>query len=551
MFAETLGTRTHGNGDFASSRFGSYTAPHGVRFRPIARPDAFTYNLAGGNTYVEIDNQDVSARAGARPGVEWESIGFSSYLTRQSDQVSFSYKKFTTDNFVGSVNSNVKIYDTGSLIFQGVITQIDYEQVSSVLVRVSVTAVDYTNEMDGKLVNENFAGQTCEYIIQTLVAKYAPQFSTANVVAPVTIQNITFALEPLSKCLQDLAGMTGFDWYVDQYKDLHFHDATQTLPAPFDVTDDNLTFENGTLTVKDDLSQLKNSVYIRGGNQVGSSTPSNKLGDGTTVVFPIGYHYSAKPTVTVAAVSKTVGTFGVDPASGYDCLWNPDQDSIIFTAAPAAAAAIVITGTPLTPIRLYLPWRESIAQYGERQLLVIDSTIVSFAGAIQRAQAEMLKYAANVVSLQFTTRTKGLGVGQYLNVDLQQMGKTGTYIVTQIEATPYSTMAFEYKVTCVSTKLFDIVDLLTKMLRQQAKLFAPPSNENFDPAEWSNEEIALDDVATVNGHQTAAPAETATIAESTTLPGGTGLNFGTVFVLGPYIPSGTKRQFNFNLSPLG
>lgn len=511
----------------------------------------FTYNKAGGQTYVEIDNRDVSARAGAAPGIEWDSLDMNGYLTRQSNQLTFSYKKLNGDLFLGAVNSNVKVYDSGTMLFQGVITKITYRQLSAQIMRVTVTAVDYNNELDGKLVQEQFVNQTCDYIIEYLLAKYAPQFTMDNVNAPTVIKNITFNLQPLSQCLQDMAGITGFDWYVDQYKDVHFNDATQTSKAPFSITDSNGTFEAGSMLFTDDISQLKNSIYIVGGNQVGDSTAVPRVGDGTTDTFPIGYHFSAKPTVTVGGVSKTVGTYGIDKAADFDCLWNSVQDSIIFPSAPAASAAIVITGTPLTPIRLYLPLQSSIDLYGERQLLVTDTSIVSFAGAIQRAQAELLTYAAKIVSCTFTTRTKGVSVGQYLNINSAQFGKNDTYIVTQVEATCFTPLKYEYKVTAISTRLFDIVDLLVKMLRQYAKVFNTPIAASFDPARWLTETTTAKDSTTANSHATEVPLETVTDTEATTLPGGTGLDFGTVFVFGPYVPSGTKRQFNFDRSPLG
>ena len=536
--------------DINNSRFRTSVAPPGVRFRPLPITWPFSYNSA---TYIEIDNNDVSAQAGSDPGIEWESVQLSLNMTRQSNQVTLSYKKRNTDNNIATVNSNVKIYDTGSLIFQGVVTKIQTVQLSAVLLRVTITAVDYTNEMDGKLINENFAGQTINQIIAYLISKYAPQFTMNNVNAPTIIQNIAFTLEPFSKCLQDLAGMTGFDWYVDQYKDIHFVDATQTVVAPISITDSNGSFEEGTLAFDDDITQLKNSVYVRGGVAVGSSTTTSLVAAAGTVqtVFQCGYHFSAKPTVTNAGSAQTVGTLNVDNAASFQCMWDAANDTIVFASAVTGGNTVAITGTPQNPIRVYIPNRSSMATYGERQLLIQDSTIVSYSAAIQRAQAELLKYAQTVVSASFITRTKGVLPGQYITINSSQFGKNAKYIVTQVGVRFFGPTSIEYNVTCISTKLFDIIDLMIQVLRQPNKQTSYPANESYDPAEAAFETATFTESTVVTSGAHNPQTESTTSTDSASLPGGTGLNAGIIYVAGPYAPSGTKREFNVDRSFLG
>lgn len=525
MNVEQGGFRSFINTDVITARSDKKYAPAGVRFRPMTQSFPFVYNSL---VYIEVDNKDVTGYA-----VDWTSVNVSNILTRQADTASFSYLWKKGFNAVGTVGSNVKIYDSGSLIFQGIIIKINYVQESARLLRVRVECVDYTRELDNQLVNENFSGQSLDYVIRFIMNKYAPQFTLNNLTQyNGVVNNITFPLQPLSKCLADLADMFGYDWYVDQYKDLHFGDFSQGALSPFSVTDTNGSYEVGRISFDDDISQLRNSVYIRGGVGIGASVTSKKNADGVQKEFACQYHFSAKPTVTNAAASQTVGVNNVDNVANFQCMWDPTRDIVIFAAAPSNGNEIDITGTPENPIRLYLPNPASIQEFGqERQILVIDNTIITFNAAVQRAQAELLKYAETVVSGQFVTRTKGLAAGQTLSINSVQFVKNNSYIITQVDAALYIPTAFEYTVTVVSTKLFNITDLLIKMLRGVAQRQIVPGNESFDPAQMT--------------------LETAKITETSVA---TAMDNATIFVAGPYTPSGPsdkKRQFLLDGSPLG
>ncbi len=544
MFADVGTTRQFNVSDFLDCRFHTSLAPVGVRFRPLPMVYPFSYNAA---TYIEVDNVDVTSTA-----IEWESLDVQNILTRQIDTCAFSYKLKAGSAWIGKVGSNVKVYDTGSLIFQGVIMDMQAEQISSQLLRVKVNAVDYTHELDGKLIGDQFTAQTMEYIINYLVTKYAPQFTTNSVHAAQTVNFISFAYQTFSACLQALADMAGYDWYVDQYKDIHFFDATQYSVAPFSVTDTNGSYDTGSLVLKDDISQLRNSVYLRGGNSTDASVTTSLTAAAGTIqtVFQCGYHFSAVPAVTNGGAAQTVGTLNVDNPANFQCMWDSTNNIIQFASAVTAGNIVAITGTPLNPIRLYLPNRPSIAKYGERQILIIDSTITTRNGAMQRAKAELLKYAASIVSGTFTTKTKGLYAGQYLTLNSTQFNKSGTYIITQVETQLYTPNAYQYQVTIVSTKLLEFIDLFVKLLRSQIKTVVYAANESFDPAEAALETATFIELVSATTSHNAVPESTAAV-DSAALAGGTGLNFGTKFVFGPFAPSGVSRQFNFDRSPLG
>ena len=534
------GNRGFSVSDFPVARFGSLLAP-GVRWRPIPISEP-TYQTG---VYVEVEARD---RSGA---IEWTSVQVKNILTRQADTARFSFKKRSDDDFDVNVGDEIKVYDTGSLIFRGVVLRSEHIHVTAALVRVQVEAIDFTYELDGKAVAASFTSQSARSIIETIFTRYAPQFTLNNVYAPQTISYINFAYQSLSSCLQELSDMLGYDWYVDENKDLHFG-PSESDSAPYEVTDTDGIYLAGSLNFKDDISQIRNVIYVRGGEEIGSSQTFSESADGVKLNYPCGYHFSEKPTVTVAAVSKTVGIEGVDDPASFTCLWNPTRDYILFRAAtiPTVGQQVNITGTPLNPILLKLPDRGSVAEHGERFLSVVDSTIITRAGARQRAMAELLRYAQTLRSGSFSTLTKGYRAGQLLTINSTLFGVNAEYVVTEVHTRMRSPDTYQYEVVFVSTKLMDIVDMLVKVLRAKNKDQAFVTTDSFDPAEFVPEEATVAETVTSSTSHN-QQTETATITESASLPGGTGLDYGTIFVYGPYPPATTKRQFNLERSPLG
>lgn len=473
--------------------------------------------------------------------IEWESLSVKNVLTRQVDTADFTMKVTSVSTFSVAVGDNVKVYDDQELIFQGKVTRTRTTALSQALKKISVTAVDYTRELDNKVAAHTYQSQTAEFIIKDLLTRYAPQFTTNNVYAPITINYIKFSYQLLSECLQELADYTGYDWFVDQYKDVHFKLAS-TEAAPFDLMDDNGSYETKSITFEDDISQLKNSIYLRGGDELATSTTFSEVADGAKKVFTLGYHFSAVPTVTVAAVAKTVGTLGVDNAASFDVLWDPTNDFIQFASAPAAAATVAATGTPLNPILLYMPEPTSIALYGERQYVIIDKTITTRAGARQRALAEIYRYAQTVTSVRFTTLTSGLRAGQTMRVNSTLFGIDDDYIVTQVDTSMRGPTTYEYSVTLVSTKLMDIIDLLAQMLTSKLKEQTYDANEGFDPAFAVFEGIAVTEAITATVGGSVVTEEAETVDDSMTVQA---LNFGFTPVWGPWtpLPADNRRAF--------
>jgi hypothetical protein len=115
-----------------------------------------------------------------------------------------------------------------------------------------------------------------------------------------------------SKAFQKMAELFQWQWYVDENKDIHFF-AKFTEPAPFDLTDTSGNYVPKSLVVKRNADQLRNSIYVRGGEYQGSAINddlSHQV-DGTNKLFKLAYKYTDY-TLTVAGTTRAVGVENLD-----------------------------------------------------------------------------------------------------------------------------------------------------------------------------------------------------------------------------------------------
>lgn len=110
---------------------------------------------------------------------------------------------------------------------------------------VDVECVDFTRLLDARLVTERYTYDTADTIIRALVAKYAPLFTTTNVVTNLpTIPDFPITNERLSTVLVRLVqAIGGGGAYVDANRDIHLFNTVgetggraQTPPQPINNT---------------------------------------------------------------------------------------------------------------------------------------------------------------------------------------------------------------------------------------------------------------------------------------------------------------------------
>lgn len=511
-----------------------------------------TQKVAGAGSELDKTNQ-----------VDWPSLKKTEILSKEPDLLSFRVRNYGAKTWRPALNDEIYLYDTDGTtrIFGGVVVDVK-DTATKLLTYVEVTCKDFTHTLDRKLVSKTYTSQTATDIITDFIANYSTGFTVTNVVAPVTINKIAFNYSTISKALQKVADYSGnYEWYVDYNKDIHFFQkGSRSAPFQIDDTSGNSIWDS--LEIKTNTSQLRNKITIRGGLATGSSFTDKKIADGNQRTFFVGYDIEslvvekALAATPTTFVNQTIGKDGVDPDTSFNVLYNPNDGLIRFpsTAIPAVNDVIRWSGNPRYPLVSETNELSSQSAYGIFEYLIIDKTILTKTAAKQRADAELARYSQPTKTATFKTDTPGLNTGETIIVNSPLRGINESFIITRIEVVCKTPTTYTYQIEATNNlTTAGIIDLMSNILsNRELDQIAIDANEVIDRLQSVNETITLAETFTVS--KGIDQFETITLSETVTPQP---LNYGTIFVLGPYTPTislngaDTKRVFMVGGSLLG
>lgn len=147
------------------------------------------------------------------------------------------------------------------------------------------TCVDYTSWLDRKLIATTRPAEWAGDRIRGLISWVRSQigdfsFTSHNVdrgafvVPQEPVEEYDYVT--FTSVLTALAESCSFQWYVDFNRDIHFY-AERSLESPLsqdygNILDVDTNLQIGSVTISEDVSQIKNRVYVRGYSQKGDST---------------------------------------------------------------------------------------------------------------------------------------------------------------------------------------------------------------------------------------------------------------------------------------
>jgi hypothetical protein len=425
--------------------------------------------------------------------IEAYSLRIDNILTSKRDVCAFSILNNTGNTYKPNLGQEVICYDGSTKIFAGVLTSIDSSAASFGMIRHRIQCQDYTRLLDQKLVPDTFENKTVDQIIATLKASYFPEhFTTTNVSAPVTIKYVAFNYKTVAKCLEELANLINYDWYIDYDKDLHFF-AKESVLSPFNLSDTGGKYRYDTLVIRKDNSQIRNSVIVRGGEYLGSQLTANLQTNGVDFYYPLPYKF-ADFAAHLTGEILSVGIDGIDAADSYDALYNFQEKILKFKSVdtPSNGKTLKVSGKPYLPVIVKYRSTASIRSMtsaetsgtytsdGIYEYLIVDKSINSKEGARQRAQAEILAYANTLSEGEFVTETSGLKAGQQITVQSTSRNINEDYIINKVTITQFSASLLLYSVSLITTRTFDLIDVLQRLLLESTKKIEINPNEVTD-----------------------------------------------------------------------
>lgn len=430
--------------------------------------------------------------------INWESLTKTEGLTKEVDTLAFRIVK-TPSKTIPILGEDITLFEDSIKIFGGVIIQRQDYIVGGVLMGFDIKCKDYTQLLDNKLVVKSYIGQTARAIILDILATFTSGFTSSNVaVTTPTIASIKFNYEQVSKALQKLADLCGFDWYPDYNKDIHFFDES-TMSAPFEITDIGGKFEWPTLNFDRNLMELKNSAIIRGGEYLSSISSGNSVdkysADGTQRVFNCIYRYT-NVVVTVAGSSKTVGIDNIDNPASFDCLYNFQEKAVKFRDdnKPSSSQEVKIYGDAHIPLIAKVRDQVSISTYGEIEHIQVDKSITSVSEAQTKAKAILDKWSEGSSAGSFKTTQTGLQTGQQIKINSTAFGVNQYFKINRIIGKARGSDHMEYQVFFIASGEYTFTDIMMGLLSKDLQNIDISNDEVLQRLEIFPESVSVADV---------------------------------------------------------
>lgn len=484
--------------------------------------------------------------------IAFGSITGTNIINQQTDTLTFSCIPTPEFPFAPEVNDEIELHVDSGIIFGGVVVKIKRETVGTTLMVIAECS-DYSFHLDRYLVIEKYEDMTLGDIVRDIVDNFTDgTFTTDGVVADdVMISSVAFARVPVSQAFDKLAKFTNYQYYVDPEKDIHFFARTGEA-APFTAEDDNDTVISETLETSSDLSQIRNRVYIEGGEAEGVERTETLSGDDTKLIFPLATKFAHKPVVEVDSVVQDVGIDFLDPEDDFDVFWSFQQKSLRFkdTTIPATGDNnIEVTGIPLFIIVAQVEDPVSIAEFGVFEFAKTDTRITSRTEAIETGRAELQAYASGINEGTFSTYQPGVRAGQIITVNSALHGINEDFVIQRVRYRMATTERVVFDITLATLRTIGIIQLLIDLLRQGQRGISDSEDVVLNLAVYKAEGLTISEVITTSTSHNLQEDELE-VAEDTQAA----LDHGTIFVLGDYYPTGfadTKRLFILDASRLG
>lgn len=400
--------------------------------------------------------------------VQFGSIRLRDNINSQANTLAFTILKYGSQTYRPEIGDEVEYYLDAVKAYGGVIVEVEEsnEEATGIL-EYSCTCKGYEQYADRLLITEVFEGETAADIVDYLVATYCTGFTSANVFGPIVIETIAFNRIPLSAALDRLARLINYVWYIDYDKDVHFMPKNTEL-APFDVEEGDGVMIDRSLVLRQDLAQVRNVIYVRGGETEGEEVTEVFQLDGTdeSKTIRTAFKYASQPTITVGGVSKTVLPDYLNELSDADFLWSQGQKYLRSESTWTGEA--IVTGIPLVPIVVEVSDDVSIAELGRYEFAVSDPKIKSREEAILYALAQLDAYATGVSDGGFQTHETGLRSGQTIAITSAARGVTAQkYVIQTVTLTQIGGGEYVWSVSIANAKTVGIIDVLQKLLREE------------------------------------------------------------------------------------
>jgi hypothetical protein len=340
----------------------------------------------------------------------------------------------------------------GSALFSGIIeSQNDKLRGGAMLYRFSTwKGKDNTLRLENRVVNSIYTNVYVEDIIADLLAKYPCGITGVNVMPTnKVVEQIAFKYVPLLDCIKQLSDISGFRWFVDANKDLHFFGFDEGNADTVFSTTTAGGLQSNILRDSIDLSEeidarTANRVWIIGAKTAASETRSQTFTQTGEKIFKLGFtprNYKVyKNDVLIEADKVKLDTPQNEVDANTVYLINlRNQVLRIPSGKPALSGEVLrIDYNPEIQIVDYFEDSASINQNGIYEKAIKDRQIIEKTTARARGRAELKRRTNAIRKLTFDTRELNVQRGKRYRVVVPELSVDSYWlcvgVVTTIQA---------------------------------------------------------------------------------------------------------------------
>ena len=228
------------------------------------------------------------------------------------------------------------------------------------------------------------AGEIAKIIVQQNTSGIVTT-NNVNVATGTILDRVAFNHKNVFDALQELGDLSGYYFYVDENKDIHF-EVEQGISSGYTFNNSNIVKS----TVRSNDNNIYNKVWVYGDRILTGATNVGGIGAGSVITLTDQPHNT---NVLVDGVLQEIG--GVyqmnDPATTANLKYVVDfnQKNIVFVSGTTAGDNIPASGTSnvtinyerLTPIVKYNEDLTSISDYGPKTKIFSDTSIKDYTQA--------------------------------------------------------------------------------------------------------------------------------------------------------------------------
>jgi len=439
----------------------------------------------------------------------------------------------------------------GKNIFNGLVEDIKFTG-EGIVEKIQMNGRDWTLALQDRTVEpEVYTNTTAGSIVRDIILKYTDGITTKGVKDnPKIIDRIAFNHTPVFDAIKQMADYTQFVYYVDENKDLKFHER-KAVNSDY-VYNNEAGNVSTKVSFKDQRDTLYNQIWVYGDRYL-DGFKETFIADGGSVFTLLYNPHNTNITVGGSVIQPgQIQGINIVPISGAKYEVDYDDKTITFISGtnlgnytPTSGNSVIVSYERSLPIVKVGDNQSSINTYGKRVKVIQDKNIKDPATAELIMLQNLDDYSDPLK--QGTINLKGLddvNVGQsvlvnntFYNIVWQ------SYDIAEIDYSLNSNTCLSEEVMTLklNKKLPDITDKLKEVILELKKL--------------QGTDISVSDVITRYQFNTGSVGirTSGLIVYTSSVTGSAYHLYGTTFVppINPFIISGTTGFGRLSGSPVG